>query len=125
MGEKRLYIPREELVSMWGNNTPHIKRLTTPKGLALYLTNINKINWRLYPENIHIFSRSSGIKKPIPEETTYKEAKELVSDMTLDFASTTTVFSEDDDGVRKEHNVIVNESYSKKSYGKKYPHTMD
>ena len=67
-----------------------------------------------YPPNFKIYRCSKGIKRPLPVQMTYGEAKKLTDGMKLCYSCSKQIISVDKEGNEKTLNTVSYEQYKKK-----------
>ncbi len=131
---KKLHIPIEILSELWCHGHSHIEKLPFTDNFGAYFAvcvtdiysddkyannfNISKSvikgdRLHFYPQNFKIYRCSKGIKKPIPMQMTYGEARKLTKNMELCFSSSKQIISVNEEGNEKTLNSISYEQYTK------------
>ncbi|MBR5518448.1 MAG: hypothetical protein IKV86_05405, partial [Clostridia bacterium] len=129
---KKLYIPIEILSELWTHGYSYIEKLPFIDNFGLYFSmratdvhpgdeyadksNIPKSvikggRLHFYPKNFKLYRCSRKIKRPIPIQMTYGEARKIISNRTLCFSCSKQIISVDEDGNNKTLNTICYEQY--------------
>lgn len=118
---KKIYIPKDDMAKMWGKGYIELDRLTGISNigayLSAYLTDVPLTEQNLldaisggntikevqgkkyikggrlkyYPKNVKIYRKSRGMKKPVSEDMTWKEAQKKTGSAKPEFEKTYTV----------------------------------
>lgn len=114
---KKLRIPIETLSELWTHGFSHIEKLPFVNNFGAYFavrvtdfysedSDINNVNapksvikggrLHFYPPNFKIYRCSKGIKRPLPVQMTYGEAKKLTDGMKLCYSCSKEIISVDE-----------------------------
>lgn len=129
---KSLQIPIEVLSELWNHGYFHIEKLPFADNFGAYFavrvtdfysedSDINNVNapksvikggrLHFYPPNFKIYRCSKGIKRPLPVQMAYGEAKKLTDGMKLCYSCSKQIISVDESGKEKTLNTISYHQY--------------
>lgn len=129
---KKLFIPKNELLSLWGHGFVYVVRTEGNDNIGLYFTPKMKKSdkdeigrkrimkserYLFYPHNKRIYSSSKGIKQPTKFKTTYEKALKLVDEKNLVYSNVIEIKiqNEDSDELKTVNRIATYEYNSKRN----------
>lgn len=114
---KPLFIPKEQLDSLWGHGMTHVGRIRSVRATALYLCKMANDKQRVgyLPAGFRVYRRSRGIVKPEAQRMTRGELETFAkgNGYVLDHADSLVIVGSDSNGREVCLNTITHEQFKR------------